>query len=423
MERPGAIRIRRPPRPGGPSGRWGDADAHGNPADRAARVGVGPASRGDGRAAREAAFEVRRPGRRSGRRALRFGCGGSGRRRSPVIRRLAWLLGSCLAVSAGPAQAHEVRPGYLQVQETAAGQYDVLWKVPANGEYRLSLYVRLPADCTGKPTQGTFAGGAFVERWRAKCPGGLVGRTIAIDGLSATRTDVLARIERLDGTTQTVRLTPGQPSFEVTAVPDRLQVTKTYFVLGVEHILLGIDHLLFVLGLLFLVGSWRRLVATVTAFTVAHSITLAAATLGWVHVAQAPVEATIALSVMFVAAEILRGAQGHAGLAARAPWIVAFVFGLLHGFGFAGALRQVGLPEKDIPLALLFFNVGVEVGQLMFIAAVVAVLSTVTRLFRRQGGHERGPWYSEALIRTPVAYVIGSVAAFWVVQRVGAFWP
>jgi hydrogenase/urease accessory protein HupE len=220
-----------------------------------------------------------------------------------------------------------------------------------------------------------------------------------------------------------VRLTPDRTSFEVTAAPDRLEVAKTYFVLGVEHILSGVDHLLFVLGLLFLVGSWRRLVATVTAFTVAHSITLAAATLGWVHVPQAPIEATIALSVMFVAAEILRDAHGHPGLATRAPWIVAFVFGLLHGFGFAGALQQVGLPEKDIPIALLFFNVGVEAGQLLFIAAVVAVLSVLTRLLRRRGTTEHGPWHSEAMIRTPVAYMVGSVAAFWVVQRVVGFWP
>ena len=173
------------------------------------------------------------------------------------------------------------------------------------------MYVQLPAKCKGAPTSGTFAGGAFVERWRATCPGGLVGERVDIDGLSATRTDVLARFIREDATTQTVRLTPEDTSFEVTAEPDAWQVARTYLLLGVEHILLGIDHLLFVLGLLFLVGSWRRLVATVTAFTLAHSITLAAATLGLVHVPQTPVEATIALSVMFVAAEILhrRGAR------------------------------------------------------------------------------------------------------------------
>jgi hydrogenase/urease accessory protein HupE len=331
---------------------------------------------------------------------------------------LAWLL----ALLAPLAQAHEVRPGYLQVQETGPDVYDVLWKVPARGEYRLSLYARLPDGCTGKPSHGTFVEDAFVERWQARCAGGLVGKSIGIDGLSATRTDVLVRVERLDGTTQTVRLTPEQTTFVVTAAPDRWEVARTYLVLGVEHILLGVDHLLFVLGLLFLVGSWRRLVATVTAFTVAHSITLAAATLGWVHVAQAPVEATIALSVMFVAAEILRAAKGKAGLAATAPWVVAFVFGLLHGFGFAGALQEVGLPEKDVPLALLMFNVGVEVGQLLFIAVVVALLSFVTRILRRGREGEHGPWYTEAVIRTPVAYLVGSMAAFWVVQRVAAFW-
>ena len=234
---------------------------------------------------------------------------------------------------------------------------------------------------------------------------------------------MLARVERLDGTTQTVRLTPDSASFEVTAAPDRLEVAKTYFVLGVEHILSGVDHLLFVLGLLFLVGSWRRLVATVTAFTVAHSITLAAATLGWVHVPQAPIEATIALSVMFVAAEILRDAHGHPGLATQGPVdrrVRLRVAARIRLRRRSAAGRPSG---KDIPIALLFFNVGVEAGQLLFIAAVVAMLSVVTRLFRKRGATEHGPWHSEALIRTPVAYVVGGVSAFWVVQRIVAFWP
>jgi hydrogenase/urease accessory protein HupE len=323
----------------------------------------------------------------------------------------------------GPAtEAHEVRPGFLEIRDLGDDAFDVLWKVPASGEYRLGMYVRMPAICTGAPTSGTFAAGAFVERWRASCPGGLIGERVAIEGLSATRTDVLARFVRQDKTTQTERLTPERTSFEVKAEPDGWQVAKTYFVLGVEHILLGIDHLLFVLGLLFLVGTWQRLVATVTAFTVAHSITLAAATLGVVHVPQTPIEAAIALSVMFVAAEIVHQAHGQPGLTARAPWVVAFVFGLLHGFGFAGALREVGLPQVDIPLALLFFNVGVEAGQLMFIAAAVGALSLLSRI--RGGGksRERGPWRAEALLRTPVAYIVGSTAAFWVVQRVAAFW-
>jgi len=333
----------------------------------------------------------------------------------------------CLALVAAmgwasTVAAHEVRPAFLEIRESAPGTYDVLWKVPARGEYRLSLHARLPAECSGGPTHGNFVGDAFVEQWQARCPDGLVGRVISIEGLSATRTDVLARLERADGTTQTVRLTPEQTSFVVQAAPSALEVSKTYFVLGVEHILLGVDHLLFVLGLLFLVGNWKQLLGTVTAFTVAHSITLAGATLGWVHAPQAPIEATIALSVMFVAAEILRRARGPGGLATGAPWLVAFVFGLLHGFGFSGALREVGLPEQDIPLALLFFNVGVEVGQLLFIAAVVLVLSTLTRLLRRPGHTEHGPWHSETLVRVPVAYAIGSIAAFWTVERVVGFW-
>ena len=341
--------------------------------------------------------------------------------RGTTVRRL-WLSLIAAACWTSGVAAHEVRPAYLEMRETSPDTFDVLWKVPARGEYRLSLHARLPGECSGAPLHGTFVGDAFVEQWQASCPSGLVGRTIVIDGLSATRTDVLARIERVDGTTQTVRLTPEQASFIVTAAPTALEVSRTYFVLGIEHILLGIDHLLFVLGLLFLVGNWKQLVGTVTAFTVAHSITLAGATLGWLYAPQAPIEATIALSVMFVAAEILRRARGRGGLAARAPWLVAFVFGLLHGFGFSGALREVGLPEQDIPVALLFFNVGVEVGQLVFIAVVVLVLSGVTRLLRRPEHAERGPWQSEAMIRVPVAYAIGSVAGFWTVQRVVGFW-
>lgn len=339
------------------------------------------------------------------------------------MRHVALLIILSITGVATPVLAHEVRPGYLQLREVGQDRFEVLWKVPARGDYRLGLYVRLPDTCSGAPAHGSFTGGAFIERWRVQCAGGLVGKSIEIEGLGATRTDVLARVERLDGTTQTVRLTPEIRSFEVAASASGIEVAQAYFTLGVEHILLGIDHLLFVLALLFLVGSWRLLVATVTAFTLAHSITLAAASFGLVQVAQAPVEAAIALSVVFLAAEILRTAQGRSGLTARAPWVVAFAFGLLHGLGFAGALREIGLPQQDVPLALLFFNLGVEAGQLLFIAAVVAALAGVSRVVGGRTATDRGPWHGEALIRTPVAYVVGSVAAFWVVERVVAFWP
>ena len=340
------------------------------------------------------------------------------------MRVLATLLLAAVAliVISAPARAHEVRPGYLELTEAGTDAYDVTWKIPARGEYRLGMYVQLPQNCSGAPSSGSFIGGAYVERWQAQCRGGLVGERITIEGLSSLRTDVLVRVERSDGTTQTARLTPEETSFEVIAAPSRAGVAKTYFVLGVEHILLGIDHLLFVLALLFLVSDWKRLIATVTAFTIAHSITLAAATLGWVHVPQAPVEAVIALSVVFVASEILHVAQGKPSFTARSPWIVAFIFGLLHGFGFAGALREVGLPQKDIPLALLFFNVGVEAGQIIFIVAVVALLSLVSRLLPGRAAAEGGPWQAEQLVRVPVAYLVGSVAAFWVIERVVGFW-
>jgi hydrogenase/urease accessory protein HupE len=194
-----------------------------------------------------------------------------------------------------------------------------------------------------------------------------------------------------------------------------MQVAATYLILGVEHILLGIDHLLFVLALLILVKGTRRLLATVTAFTVAHSLTLAGATLGFVHMPGPPVEAAIALSIVFVAAEIMHSRQGKAGLTERFPWVVAFSFGLLHGFGFASALSDVGLPQAAIPIALLFFNVGVELGQLLFIASVFVVIALARRVMRRSR-----VWQPAWAWRIP-PYAIGSVAMFWVIQRIAAF--
>ena len=196
---------------------------------------------------------------------------------------------------------------------------------------------------------------------------GLAGQTMAIDGIAGGVTDVIVRIERMDGTSQVEHLLPQRPEFVIQGTTGNWQVAGSYLVLGIEHILGGIDHLLFVLALLLIVRGARRIILTITAFTVAHSITLVAATLGWVTVPGPPVEAIIALSIVFVAAEAVHGLQGRPGLTARAAWVVAFSFGLLHGFGFAGALAEVGLPQKAIPVALLMFNVGVEIGQLLFV--------------------------------------------------------
>jgi len=328
------------------------------------------------------------------------------------------LVTCCLLATLAPdAFAHEVRPAYLELRQTGPDTYDALWKVPGQGEnLRLGLYVELPEGCTNvTPPRAAMVNSAFTERWTVTCATGLVGGTIHIAGLMATMTDVLVRLERLDGTAQVTRLTPSAPSFVVEAAPRAMQVAATYLELGVEHILQGIDHLLFVLALLILVTGTRRLVATVTAFTVAHSLTLAGATLGLVHVPGPPVEAIIALSIVFVAVEIMRSRQGQAGFTERFPWVVAFSFGLLHGFGFAGALSDVGLPQSAIPVALLFFNVGVELGQLLFIASVVGAMALARRIMRRIAVPQPAwAW------RIP-PYVIGSVAMLWVIERLAAF--
>ncbi len=311
------------------------------------------------------------------------------------------------------AVAHEVRPAYLELRQTSPETYDVLWMVPARGEeMRLGIYVELPEGSVNlSEPRGSFVNGAFIERWTVKRAGGLTGGTINISGLSATSIDVLVRVERLDGATQVTRLTPANPSFVVVASLDKLQVVRTYSVLGVEHILTGIDHLLFVLALIIITRRGWKLVKTVTAFTLSHSITLTAATLGFVHVPQRPVEAIIALSIVFVAAEIVHGRQGREGITARAPWIVALTFGLLHGLGFAGGLSEAGLPQGNIPLALLFFSLGVEAGHFLFIGAVLSLiaLARLTKL----------PAPRWAQLVPP--YAIGAVAAFWVIQRIAVF--
>jgi len=318
------------------------------------------------------------------------------------------ILTIVLLAGARSAAAHEVRPAYLEMHEVDVDTYDVLWKVPARGEYRLGIHVQLPegAERVGG-IAAAFQAGSYVERWRLRRPGGLEGSTIRIDGLSATRIDVLVRVERADGATQTARAFPDHPYFTLEAKPSLGGVVWTYLVLGIEHILLGFDHLLFVLALVLIVKSRRKLVETVTAFTAAHSITLAAAALGYVSVPTAPVEACIALSIAFVAAELVHAKQGRRGLTERAPWLVAFTFGLLHGFGFASALSNIGLPHGAIPLALLMFNVGVEIGQLMFIAAILMTRFVVGRL---PVPAPRWGWRI-------APYVIGTVAMFWVIER------
>jgi hydrogenase/urease accessory protein HupE len=330
-----------------------------------------------------------------------------------VNRILRFLAVAWLMIFSLPLAAHELRPAYLQVTEIGGGAYDLVWKVPAAGEnMRLSLAPRFDgkAKRIGEPVDA-FTGGAHVSRWKVECPDGIAGTQLTIDGLSNTFTDALVRVAYADGTEFVTRLQPDNPSVVITAAPGPAAVAWTYTVLGVEHILLGIDHLLFVLALVLLVKGWRRLLATITAFTVSHSITLAAATLGYVHVPGPPVEACIALSIVFVAAEIIRAHRNGPGLAERAPWLVAFSFGLLHGLGFAGALSAVGLPPQAIPVALLFFNIGVELGQLAFVAVVLVVMAAGRKL------PIRVPQWSWRI----APYSIGGMAMFWMIQRIDAF--
>ncbi|MEJ2139819.1 MAG: HupE/UreJ family protein [Gammaproteobacteria bacterium] len=315
------------------------------------------------------------------------------------------------------AFGHALQPGYLELRQLDNDFFGVIWKKPAvAGGAPMAITARLPEQCEPR-VGGTveWNGAAFFSRWTATCAGGIEGGTVRIDGLERTDTDVLVRIEFADGVASTHRLTPTETAFDIPTQPDGFEVVRTYFIYGLEHILLGIDHLLFVLALLLLVKGTGRIIATVTAFTVAHSLTLAGATLGWVRVPGPPVEATIALSIAFVAAEVIHSRQGRPGLTERYPWVVAFTFGLLHGFGFASALAEVGLPQASIPVALLFFNVGVEAGQLLFIAAVFIIFAGAGRIAGRI--ELSWPDWVPAL----PAYAIGTMAAFWFIQRTAAF--
>lgn len=318
------------------------------------------------------------------------------------------LIGLGLAAA---GEAHEVRPAYLELKESAPGSYEVLWKVPMRGDLTLRLEPVLPDGCDVEWTSlRRAAGNAAVSRGAMSCASGLAGGTLAMAGHDATIVDTLVRIEHRDGAVRTALLTPEERSLQVGGTDGVAAVARTYFTLGIDHILEGFDHLLFVMALLLLVSGWRRIALTITAFTLAHSLTLALATLELVRVPSAVVEALIALSIVLVAVEIVRSRDGEATLGGRMPWLIAFAFGLLHGLGFAGALTEIGLPEDAIPAALLFFNLGVEAGQL----AVVAAVLTSLQITRHVGlGFPSWGWRA-------ATYAIGSLAAFWTFERLAA---
>lgn len=328
------------------------------------------------------------------------------------MMRLILAVGVLLLMLSCPLSAHELRPAYLQLEETKSDHFSVLWKVPAAGDSRLGLYLSLPAQCRrlSEPS-AAIEGAAYFERWQVQCEGGLRGTAITVDGLRSTMTDVLARITWADGTVEIERLTPEAPTITLKGAQTTIEVAWTYLLLGVEHILGGIDHLLFVLALMLLIREPLMLVKTITAFTLAHSITLAGAALGYFSLPQKPVEAAIALSIAFVARELIRMQPGERRLSLAYPWVVAFSFGLLHGFGFAEALKEIGLPQGDVPLALVTFNLGVEAGQLLFVGAILLLYAGVNAAVS----------WPLAKGRVATAYVIGTVATVWLLERLAAF--
>jgi len=317
------------------------------------------------------------------------------------------------------ARGDEYRPAYLELQQVGAETFDVLWKVPARGSDRkLSIYVNFPDDIkTIIPVRGTFIGGAFIERSTIMRAGGLAGAQISILGLEKVSTDVLVRIQRLDGSSETSRLNAASTSFVVKGTVEFWEVLKTYLIFGIEHILTGMDHLLFVACLIFIAGTWRRILVTITGFTVAHSITLTLSALELVQLPVPPIEAVIALSIVFLAREIALDRRDT--LTWRYPVAISAGFGLLHGFGFASALKDIGLPQTEIPTALLSFNVGVEIGQIAFVASMLVAFWSISQGMKLL---EYGSEVWLTTIQKPVAFAVGGITMYWTIERVSGFW-
>ena len=325
------------------------------------------------------------------------------------MRRLALLLVVLLLLATAGARAHEIRPAWLELKETSPGQFSLLWRLPVLAGQRLPVVLKLPEDLRNlkEPVTQELTDSRVERRWLDARPAGLAGKRLEFPGLQLTITDAVVRVEMLDGRSWTTIVHPSQPWMEVAAQQSRWEVALTYGWQGFRHILFGADHLLFVLGLLLMVRGNLMLLKTITAFTVAHSITLGLSTLGYASLPLPPLNAAIALSILFLGPEMLRSWRGETSLTLRYPWIVAFAFGLLHGFGFASGLSTAGMPAAEIPLALLFFNLGVELGQLVFVFMSLALARSFLVL------EVRWPRWVEAV----PAYVVGSLGAYWTIQR------
>lgn len=326
------------------------------------------------------------------------------------MRRVLAVLFVLLASAA--AQAHEVRPAYLQIDETAPDRYTIAWKQPVVSDLALHLVPHLSGRWLERQPDDTFQTPLYrIRTWRVTSRAPLAGQTLSIEGLDRSITDVLVRANVQGQRPYQAILHPAAPHLVFAFTGSGGLALPAYLLLGIEHILTGPDHLCFVLGLMLLVGLRWRLIKAITAFTVAHSLTLAAAALGYVDFPSAVIEALVAMSILFLASELVHARRGEDSLTVRLPWLIAFTFGLLHGLAFAGALAEVGLPSDAIPQALFLFNVGVELGQLLFIAAAALAMLGLDWASRRLPA-----WWERVRGEIP-PYAIGSFAAFWFIER------
>ena len=323
---------------------------------------------------------------------------------------LLFFLGTCLLPT--HINAHEIRPAYLEIKQTSKSNYEILWKIPILGNIAPKIEPLFPNDFSLELIDEEYLPDAYMRKYIGQYDKALNGKRLEIQGLDLTLVDVLVQITLIDESSYTLLVQPDKAAITIPKEPSQWEVVKLYLLLGIEHILIGIDHLLFVLGLLLLVKGIKPLVQTITAFTIAHSITLGVATFDLFDLPQAPVEAVIALSIIFLAREYIAVRNGKDSLTGKYPWVVAFTFGLLHGFGFAGVLTEIGFPQNDVPLALFTFNVGVELGQLIFIGVAIVFIKIIKQLV------DKLPTWSWKVL----PYSMGIVASFWFVERVVAFW-
>ena len=328
---------------------------------------------------------------------------------------------TCLLLCAAVAQAHDARPNFVEIIETEANVFSVQWKIPATVPEAALPTIHMPESCT---TDARLAmqqsGGAYQGRLVYNCPDGLSGQEVRIEfPVINPSLSSLFQVRLANGEQYVRILKPDETSWTVPDAENKLAVAGQYTLLGIEHIWIGIDHLLFVTCLLLIARTARKVLITITGFTVAHSVTLFLSALDVIRIPTPPVEAAIALSVVFLAWEIIKNDETQ--LTFRYPVAVSTSFGLLHGFGFAAVLRDIGLPQTELPVALLFFNVGVEIGQILFVLALVAIFLVTRPLLKRllsaQDHEVHWTW-----VTTPASYVIGGLASYWLIDRVSGFW-